>query len=210
MSDKHTVGPRPYLMAFTAGALLLRESVIAAEVHGRVGDWHAVRKAMRDGNLLQIRTPSAAERRGREAVQRLENLTPVQLGLLVDGSKEDQLALCWLAICKRYQFVRDFAAQVVREKFVRLDFNLTYGDFDIFFNRKMDWHPELEEIKRSTRAKLRSNLFAMLREADIVSNGDMIQPALLSPALIAAIRGDDAALLAIFPVSDAQLTEWSQ
>ena len=64
-----------YLMAFTAGALLLRESVIAAELYARVGDWGAVRQELRTGNLLQIRTASGAERRGREVVQRLENLT---------------------------------------------------------------------------------------------------------------------------------------
>lgn len=45
-----------YLMAFTAGALLLRESVVAAEVCARLGDWRVVRKKMLDENLLQIRT----------------------------------------------------------------------------------------------------------------------------------------------------------
>ena len=196
-------------MAFTAGALLKRESVVAAEVYPRVGDWRAVRTEMLAENLLQIRTPSGAKRLGREVVQRLENLTPDQLRLLGEGSKRDQVALCWLAICKRYRFVRDFAVEVVREKYVRLDLNLTYEDFDVFFNRQMDWHAELATIEPSTRAKLRSNLFAMLREAEILSDGS-IQPALLSPALIAAVRGDDPALLALFPVSDAQLAEWSQ
>jgi hypothetical protein len=200
----------PYVMAFTAGALLLRESVIAAEVYARLGDWWAVRQELLAENLLQIRTPSGAARRGREVVQRLENLTPEQSQLLVDASTGDQGALCWLAICKRYQFVRDFAVSVVREKYVRLDLHLAYDDFDIFFNRQADWHPELETIEPSTRVKLRSNLFAMLREAGILSDGDVIQPALLSPATVAAIRADDPALLAIYPVSDAQLAGWTQ
>lgn len=198
-----------YLMAFTAGALLLRESVIAAELYARVGDWGAVRRELRTGNLLQIRTPSAAERRGREVVQRLENLTPLQLRLLVEGERGDQAALVWLATCKRYRFIRDFATEIVREKFVRLDPHLTYDDFDIFFNHQAEWHPEVDRIEPSTRAKLRTNLFAMLREADIVSAGDLIQPALLSHAVIQVIRDEDPAQLAIFPVSDGQLKEWS-
>lgn len=198
-----------YLMAFTAGALLLRESVIAAELYARVGDWGAVRRELRTGNLLQIRTPSAAERRGREVVQRLENLTPSQLQMLVEGERGDQAALVWLATCKRYRFIRDFATEIVREKFVRLDPHLTYDDFDIFFNHQAEWHPEVDRIEPSTRAKLRTNLFAMLREADIVSAGDLIQPALLSHAVIQVIRDEDPAQLAIFPVSDGQLKEWS-
>lgn len=198
-----------YLMAFTAGALLLRESVIAAELYARVGDWGAVRQELRAGNLLQIRTPSAAERRGREVVQRLENLTPPQLQMLVEGNRSDQAALVWLATCKRYRFIRDFATEIVREKLVRLDPHLTYDDFDIFFNRQAEWHPEVDRIEPSTRAKLRTNLFAMLREADIVSAGNLIQPALLSHAVVRAIRDEDPAQLAIFPVSDGQLKEWS-
>lgn len=210
MVDQRTAIHEPYLMAFTAGALLLRESVIAAEVYARTCDWRAVRKELLAGNLLQIRTASAAERWGREVAQRLENLTSEQQQLLLAGSKGDQIGLCWLAVCKRYRFARDFAAQIVREKFVRLDFALAYDDFDVFFNRQMDWHAELEAIKPTTRAKLRSNLFAMLREAEILSHGDLIQPALLSPALIEAVRSDDPALLAVYPVTDAQVAEWSQ
>ncbi len=198
-----------YLMAFTAGALLLRESAIAAELYARVGDWGAVRQDLRASNLLQIRTPSAAERRGREVVQRLENLTPGQLRLLVTDGHGDQAALVWLAICKRYRFIRDFATEIVREKFVRLDPHLTYDDFDVFFNRQAEWHEEVDRIEDSTRAKLRSNLFAMLREAEILAAGDLIQPALLSPAVVRAIRADDPALLAVFPIADAQLKEWS-
>jgi hypothetical protein len=198
-----------YLMAFTAGALLLRESVLAAELYARVGDWSVVRQELRTGNLLQIRTPSAAERRGREVVQRLENLTSGQLQLLVEGERGDQAALVWLAICKRYRFIHDFAVEIVREKYVRLDPHLTYDDFDIFFNRQAEWHVEVDRIEPSTRMKLRSNLFAMLREADILAAGDLIQPALLSPAVVQSVRSNDPAQLAIFPVSDAQLKEWS-
>jgi hypothetical protein len=198
-----------YRMAFTAGALLLRESVLAAELYARVGDWGAVRRELRTGKLLQIRTASAAERRGREVVQRLENLTPAQLSLLVAGERGEQAALVWLASCKRYRFIRDFATEIVREKFVRLDPHLTYDDFDIFFNRQAEWHAEVDRIEPSTRTKLRSTLFAMLREADILAAGDLIQPALLSPAVIRAIRADDPTQLAIFPVADAQLKEWN-
>jgi hypothetical protein len=198
-----------YRLSFTAGALLYREGITIARLYADLGDWGAARAAALVDNTLQIRTTSAAKRLAREAAQRLETLTPAQLQLLREGERREQTALLWLAICKRYQFIHDFADEVVRERFVRLDFELTYVDFDIFFNRQAEWHPEVDRIEPSTRTKLRSNLFAMLREADILAAGDLIQPALLPSAVVQVIAADDPAHLAIFPVSDVQLKEWS-
>ena len=198
-----------YMMSFTAGALLYRESITVARLYAEIGDWAAARAAALVDNALQIRTTSAAKRLAREAAQRLETLAPAQLQLLRDSDRREQTALLWLAICKRYRFIHDFAVEVVREKFVRLDLHLSYDDFDLFFNRQAEWHAEVERIQPSTRTKLRSNLFAMLRETDILSAGDLIQPALLSPALIQVIGADNPADLAVFPISDAQLKEWS-
>ena len=199
-----------YMMSFTAGALLYRESITVARLYAEIGDWAAARAAALVDNALQIRTTSAAKRLAREAAQRLETLAPVQLQLLRDSDRREQTVLLWLAICKRYRFIHDFAVEVVREKFVRLDLHLSYDDFDLFFNRQAEWHAEVDRIEPSTRTKLRSNLFAMLREADILSAGDLIQPALLSPTVIQVIGADDPAHLAIFPISDAQLKEWSR
>jgi len=194
-----------YLMSFSAGSLLYRESITVARLYAEIGDWAAARAAALVDNALQIRTTSAAKRLAREAAQRLETLAPAQLQLLRDSDRREQTTLLWLAICKRYRFIHNFAAEVVREKFVRLDLHLSYDDFDLFFNRQAEWHAEVDRIEPSTRTKLRSNLFAMLREADILSAGDLIQPALLSPKVIQVIGADDPAHLAIFPISAAQL-----
>lgn len=205
--SKPTAG---YVMSFTAGALLYRESVTIARLYAERGDWNAARKAALVDNALQIRTPSAAFRLAREAAQRLQTLTSDQLRLVREGERGEQIPLLWLAICKRYHFIYEFASEVIREKFVRLDPQLSHEDFDLFWNRQAEPHPELDTIEPSTRAKLRSNLFAMLREADILAAGDLIQPALLPPAVVAVIAAYDAAHLAIYAVPDAQLKEWSR
>jgi hypothetical protein len=198
-----------YPMSFTGGALLYRESIALAQLYADLGDWGAARAGALVDNVLQIRTTSAAKRLAREAAQRLKNLTPAELQLLREGDRREQTALLWLAICKRYRFIHDFATEVLREKCVRLDLTLSYEDFDVFFNQQAEWHPEVDRIEPSTRTKLRSNLFAMLREADLLSAGNLIEPALLPTSVVDVIRADDPAHLAIFPVSDAQLQEWS-
>ncbi len=200
----------PYLMSFGAGALLYRESLVVAELYRELADWDAVRSRVIAENRLQLRTNSAAKRVYREVSARLQTLTPGQMAILQDGSRTEQGYVLWLAICKRYRFIHDFAVEVVRERILRLNFELAYQDFDLFYLAQAEWHPELESVESSTRSKLRQVLFRMMREAEILSRQDRILPAILSPRLAAAVRDDAPALLAIYPLSEAERKGWLQ
>ncbi len=57
----------------------------------------------------------------------------------------------------------------MRERFLLLASTLDYQDFDSFVRAKALWHEELAEIKDSTLQRLRSNVFKMLREAELLS-----------------------------------------
>ena len=120
----HMEGPQPamanaiYLMSFTAGALLYRESVTVAESYAELADWDALRDRMLAGNRLQVRTANAARRMYREVRTRLQTLTPDEMAMLRDGSRSEQGYVLWLAACKRYRFIHDFAVEVVREKYL--------------------------------------------------------------------------------------------
>ena len=199
-----------YLMSFGAGALLYRESLTVAELCGELADWEAVRASVIAENRLQLRTTSAAKRVYREASARLQTLTPAQMTILQSGSRTEQGYVLWLAICKRYRFVHDFAVEVVRDRVLRLNFELTYEDFDVFYSAQAEWHPEVASIEPTTRSKLRQVLFRMMREAEILSRQDRILPAILTPRLAAAIREDAPALLAIYPLSEAERRGWLQ
>jgi hypothetical protein len=133
-------------MSFTTGTLLSHESIVIADLSHQLGDWDAVRTQVIGDNRLQMRTLNASKRIYREVSSRLRLLTPTQLALLIDGSLQEQNYLLWLAVCKRYRFIYSFAVEVVREKFLRLDKTLTYDDYDLFFNQKAEWHPEVEGV----------------------------------------------------------------
>lgn len=188
-----------YNMSFTAGALLQQPSVLFAQVYSSLGDWQAVRSRVLDDNLLQARTQNTAHRICREIVSRLTPLSDDQLAILKQGSVKDQAHVLWAAICKRYRFIHDFAVEVIHEKFLALDPNLAYADYDIFFNQKAEWHEELVNIQPSTRAKLRQIVFRMLREAELLSRHNRIVPVLLSPAVEKSILDDSMLSLSIFP-----------
>mgnify|MGYP000967814034 CR=1 FL=1 len=197
-----------YLMAFTSGALLHPASLTLAQHYAELGDWNAVKAGVLADNLLQVRTESAARRMFREVASRLRELTPAEFDLLLEGSRPEQQHVLWLAVCKRYRFIHDFAVQVVREKFLRLDLALTLDDYDVFFSDKAEWHPEVAGVAESTRRKQRQVVFAMLREAGLLSEEGRILHAILTPRTVEAIAADDPAWLNIYPLFPAEIQEW--
>ncbi|MEA3336899.1 MAG: DUF1819 family protein [Chloroflexota bacterium] len=197
-------------MSFTAGALLYRESVTLSELWVQTEDWGIVKDEVLTGNLLQMRTMSAAKRVFREARARLQTLTPPQMALLVDGLRQEQNCLLWLAICKRFLFIHDFAVEVLREKFLLLNPVLTQNDYDQFFANKTEWHPELEALALSTRKKQREIVFRMLREGELLSTDGVIIPPIFSPHLVQVITQDDPAYFQIYPTPDPMVTGHTQ
>jgi hypothetical protein len=195
-------------MSFNSGALLYQESLGVADLFEKVGDWDVVRERVIGANLLQMRTLNASKRIFREVASRLKQLTPAELALLRTGTRQEQNHLLWLAICKRYRFIYDFAVEVVREKFLRLDFDLSYDAYDVFFNNKAEWHPEVEGVAESTRKKLRQVLFKMMREANLLTQDNQILPAMPTPREIKVITADSPSHLLVFPVSPTEIQEW--
>jgi hypothetical protein len=203
-----TMTENRYSMSFTSGALLYQESLGVANLLEKVGDWDVVRERVMKDNLLQMRTLNASKRIFREVASRLKQLTPAELALLRTGTRQEQNHLLWLAICKRYRFIYDFAADVVREKFLRLDFDLSYDAYDVFFNNKAEWHPEVEGVAESTRKKLRQVLFKMMREANLLTQDNQILPAMPTPREIKVITADSPSYLLAFPISPTEVQEW--
>ena len=189
-----------YSMSFTTAPLLFNETMRVAELFSQTLDWSLVRENVIQNNLLQMRTNNSSKRVFNEISSRLKQLTPLQLEMLLESSRREQNYLLWLAFCKRYRFVYDFAVEVVREKFLRLDMSLTYADYDTFFNNKAEWHPEVERVAEATKKKQRQFLFRIMREAELLTKAHEIVPTILSSQLTAVIEQDNSAHLSIFPV----------
>jgi hypothetical protein len=199
-----------YKISFTTGGLFYREAVRTAELYFQSNDWSLVRSEILRKNLLKTRTQSSLVRTARELIQRLQVLTDDQLLILVDGTRQEQNQTLWLAVCKQYRFVREFAVEVVREKYLRLDLEVSYRDFDTFFNAKSEWNEGLDHTKESTRKKLRQVLFRILTEADIISSSNMILPMFISPRLAKAIGDDEAKYFSVFPITEGDVRKYKK
>jgi hypothetical protein len=191
----------PYKLSFTGASLSISESVKIAEVFLRLRDWGAVKSEVKGANLIQARTQSSIQRVYQELQPRLAQLSLEQIGLLVEGNPQEQKQLLWFAVCKRYEYIREFASEVVREKFLRLDFELNEFDYDAFYNRKADWHPELDQLKDTSRQKMKTRIFRMLLEAELITPENHIIPATLSQRVKDALAQDASMSYQVFPIS---------
>jgi len=194
-----------YLLSFTAGGLLVSQSLVVVDEYARSNDWTLVAENVESQNLLQTRTTSTSKRLLHEIVSRLRLLTIDQLDVLRSGPRSDQQQLLWLAVCKRYRVLYEFASEVVRHKYLQMDLVVVEADFDNLLDEKSIWHPEIEDLAASTRAKLRQVAFRMLREADILSTENVIQPTILSVEIARVIQSDSVTHFTVFPVSESDV-----
>ncbi|MEH6834326.1 DUF1819 family protein [Falsihalocynthiibacter arcticus] len=197
MSDKSR---QEYKMSFTTGGLFLNESLAVARLHHTGERWDkTIVRAMEDGATA---LPKAASNRRtlREISNRLLTLSDDERTYLLEGaSRTDQQALLWLATCRAYRFIREFALEVIRERYLSYQLDLPQQTFDILFDAKAEWHDSLASLSTSTKLKLRQVMFRMLREAGVISEEDQIQSAILSLRLQNIIQERNPNELAIFP-----------
>jgi len=194
-----------YKLSFTTGGLYYRESIKLVELYLARHDWSEVRQKVLAENLLQLNTHSSQVRTYREVSSRLQQLSDIELELFMDCSEQDKCYLLWLGVCRYYQFIEQFAVEVMREKFLSMDMSLTHHDYDVFFNRKSEWHDELDALSQSTRNKLRQILFRILVETGLLSSNYSIIPAIITPRVAKEIFKPSNSQVVIYPISDADL-----
>lgn len=199
-----------YRLSFTTGGLFVQEAALVAASYLTTGDWAKARTQARQENLLQVRTAAAATRISKEVTARLEHLDDQEVKALLELNLHDRASLLWVATCRRYIFIREFATEVLRENHLHLRRQLSFNDYESFFSSKALWHAELDQLAASTQHKLRQNIFRMLREADLLSDTQVILPAMLSPNLTKILARQGRRDLLVFPASEKDIQRWLQ
>jgi hypothetical protein len=196
-----------YLLSFTTGGLFLRESRLVAGRYLVSGDWDRVRAEVLEGNLLQCRTRSSLTRTGREVINRLKTLDREELDLLEHGGEDVRRQVLWVAVCRQYRFVREFAVEVIRERLLGLKPDLPLEEFDSFFHRKSQIDPKLESLTETTIRKMRQVLYRILREAGLLDDDGALQPLTPDPLLARHLQNVDPDSLEVLP--SLHTTPWS-
>ncbi len=178
----------------------MNESIEVARLHCPSVSWEiTLQRALEEG-VTSLPKESSRRRTLRELVNRVSTFDNDELLYFVDGAdRQDQQAMLWLSACRAYRFVREFAVEVIHERYLSFQLDLPLECFDILFASKAEWDEGLARISPKTRAKLRQVLFRMMREAGVISGKNQILSAYISPKLRAMLTDKNSLELVLFP-----------
>ena len=145
-----------------------------------------------------------------EINKRLDSLNDEQLQLFIDGDLHTQRQLAFLSMCKAHGYIRDFVIEVLREKILIFDFQISEGEYLSFFRRKMEIHSKMNDFSELTHKKIRQVLFKVLEEAGLIDDtkNKEIKPQIIDSELIRVITNDDKEWLKLFFVSDMDIENY--
>lgn len=160
-----------YSFSFVFGGLLIPETEVVVRLFSELGDWDRVKEKVMDENLLKKTRKSSSYRYVREIRDRLKQAEPWELDLILDDDLHVRQLTLFLLVCRYYSFIRDFYKEVVSYKFQGNDYHMTEYDYPAFFENKEEEHPEMTSLTDSTKEKVRTVVFRILREAGILGTG---------------------------------------
>jgi len=194
--------PLKYSMSFTTAALLHHESLKVAVLYALHKNWDEVRSIVIAENSIQSRTANTLKRFTSEITSRLKTLSDHEISFLTEANYVEQGYMLWLALCRRYTFIADFAVDVIYRNFSSFKSTVDYEDYNAYFNNKAEWHSEVDGVAPATKRKLRQTIFQMMREAGLVDKNNAIIPVIPTPAfrdILAAVDGREPMY---FPIAE--------
>lgn len=196
---------KKYSFSFTATSLRTKEFVELAK-------WDDLTQTKE----LEIQIGNGKESTGRRMLAEfkrwIEALTSEQIEVLKNGTFKEQNQIAFLAVCKTYDFIKEFVIEVVRDKYLLFDYEITDGDYLSFFRSKSYQYEELEDLTDLTQAKIKQVIFRMLEQAGIIDTvrSRMIQPQIVEESVLRAILSENKEFLKFFLFSEMDINKLSE
>ena len=200
MNSGAHVQHQKYRMSFSVGGLMLNESLAIAHAYRPGETWACARERLLPQGASSLPKLASQTRALREVYDRIGHLSDAERHYLsAEADRTEQQAMVWLAVCRTYRIVYEFAVEVISERYQSWRLDLGHEVFDRFLAEKAESDPGLAELSASTCAKLRQVLFRILREAGLRSVEGRIQPIWLSGRMKRLIEESNPADLRVFP-----------
>ncbi len=188
-----------YTLSFTVGGLFLYEGLELARLRASGSTWGEVRKAAPADVFVARGGASSVKRIRNEVVGRLSHLTEAEIAHLAEAGMTDARALMWVAACRKYRILAEFAREVLDERLRTFQPEIRVTDFDALLDAKGVHAEEIARLTPSTRARLRSGAFRMLREAELIDAENRVSAPRLSGALRDLLASDPGSGLDLIP-----------
>ena len=194
------IGLDKYTFSFTASGL-------------RVNEIQKVIRHLKFGEKLDVVNDlgggksATGERILSDLKKRIDLLSQKETSLFLEGDFQFKKQIAFLSVCRAYLFIREFVIEVVREKYLVFDYQLTEGEFLTFYRRKHEEHSEMDSLTEGTQYKIKQITFKLLEQGGIIDSAKtkIIQPQLLDESLIGALKEVDSEWLKIFLFSDLDI-----
>lgn len=173
----------PYTLSFTVGGLFLYEGIEIARLRASGLPWEEVRRAVPGDVFVAAGGASSVKRIRNEVIGRLSKLSEPEIAHLANTGTTDARTLMWVAACRKYRILAEFAYEVLDERLRTYQPEIRLSDFDQFLDVKGLIAEEVAGLAPSTRRRLRSVAFRMLREAELLDAEGRVHPLLLSDML---------------------------
>lgn len=189
----------PYTLSFTVGGLFLFEGIELARLRVAGASWEEVRRTVPAGIFVARGGASSVERIRNEAIRRVSTLAMREIAHLATAGMTDARALMWIAACRKYRILAEFAQEVLDERLRSFQPEIRVTDFDALLDTKGVHAEEIARLAASTRARLRGVAFRMLREAEILDSANRVCAPRLSGALRDLLATDRRSGLDLIP-----------
>lgn len=189
----------PYTLSFTVGGLFLFEGIALAKLRAAGSPWAELRHAVPSGVFVARGGASSVKRIRNEVVGRLTRLTDPELAHLATGGMTDARALMWVAACRKYRILAELAHEVLDERLRSYQPEIRVTDFDALLDAKGVHAEEIGRLAPSTRTRLRSGAFRMLREAELLDADNRVVSLPISGALRELLASGPHAGLELIP-----------
>lgn len=118
-------------------------------------------------SVVPANAESSQKRYISELNKRIKQLSKPFFKYYFHADSKNKKVVQFYTVCKTYTIIAEFMIEVVRNKWLNLNFNLEPYDFNIFLAEKLEETNSLDRVTDKTIYKLTQVFFKMLQELDM-------------------------------------------
>ena len=154
---------KQYDLSYTAGALI---SDYFDAVMNEIKDFDQFKigEEVIHHSVVAANAESSQKRYTQELNKRIKQLNKPIFDYYFHSDSNNKKVIQFYTVCKTYSIIAEFMIEVVRNKWLNLNFNLEPYDFNNYLSEKLEETNSLDRVTDKTIYKLTQVFFKMLQE----------------------------------------------
>lgn len=161
-----------YNIGFSTGALLFEKANSLILGIKSIDDYLQGDEKL-DSGLILVNSEVSNRKYLGEINKRLQGINEELYVNYINSDDQTRRLILFYLTCKSYSLITEFLIEVVLEKWLNLDREISTEDFQLFFDLKSETYEELEQVTANTRYKLSQTVLKILKEVGMVKGGQL-------------------------------------